>query len=159
VDNLRRSGDVVALVVRGDCTNQAFFNKDAAVLSLGGVAVLQSYQLRPARWLATRHVDEEEQPLKERVHLVKVRLRRLLLPVKLRFRAHSKHLVSQPIVLKYSIKQPSLAALLKLVRVAVVLKEVPAFFFVVVVVLEAIQSDLRYYIVASFIRMEEKQAL
>jgi hypothetical protein len=42
------------------------------VLSLRGVAAPQSYQLRPVRWLAARHVDKEEQPLKERVHLVKV---------------------------------------------------------------------------------------
>jgi hypothetical protein len=38
------------------------------------------------------------------------------------------------------------------------LKEVPALLLVAVVVLEAIQSDLRHYIIASFIRMEEKQA-
>jgi hypothetical protein len=78
--------------------------------------------------------------------------------VKLRFRAYSKHLVSQPIVLKYLVKQPSLAALLKLFRVALVLKEVPALLLVAVVVLEAMQEDLRHYIFASFSRMEEKQA-
>jgi hypothetical protein len=61
---------------------------------MGTIAVLECDQLRPARWLATRHVDEEEQPLKERIHLVKVRLHRLLLLVKLRFWAYSKHLVS-----------------------------------------------------------------
>jgi hypothetical protein len=82
---LRRSSNVVALVVGCNCTNQAFFNKDAAVLSLGAIAVLQSYKLCTARWLATRHVDKEEQPLKERVYFVKVRLCRLLLPLKLRF--------------------------------------------------------------------------
>jgi hypothetical protein len=38
------------------------------------------------------------------------------------------------------------------------LKEVPALPLVAVVVLEAIQEDLRHYIVASFVRMEEKQA-
>ena len=63
------------------------------MLSLGGVAVLQSYELCTARWLTARHVDEEEQPLKERVHLVKVRMYRLLLPLRLGFRAYSKHLV------------------------------------------------------------------
>jgi hypothetical protein len=127
-------------------------------MSLRSVAVLQSYQLRPARWLATRYVDEEEQPLNECVHFVKVRLYRLLLLLKLRFRAYSKHLVPQLVVLKYPVKQPSVAALLKLVRVALVFKEVPALLLVAVVVLEAIQEDLRHYVVASFIRMEDKQA-
>jgi hypothetical protein len=102
-------------------------------------------------------VDKEKQPLKELVHLVKVHLDRLLLPLKLGFWAYSKHLVSQPVVLKYPIKQPSVAALLKLVRVALVLKEVPALLLVAVVVLEAIKQDWRHYIVASFVRMEEKQ--
>jgi hypothetical protein len=81
-------------VVRSNCTNQAFFDEDTAVLSLGGVAVLQAYKLCTARWLAARYVDKEKQPLKERVYLVKIRLHRLLLLVKLRFWAQSKHLVS-----------------------------------------------------------------
>jgi hypothetical protein len=88
----------------------------------------------------------EGQPLKERVHLIEVRLYSLLLPVKLQFRAPSKHLVSQPIVLKYPVKQPSLAALLKLVRVTLVLKEVPTLLLVAVVVLEAVEKDSRYYL-------------
>jgi hypothetical protein len=90
--------------------------------------VLQFYQLCTARWLATRHVDKEKQPLKERVYLDKVRLYRLLLPLQLGFRAHIKHLVSQPVVLKYPVKHLSVAALLKLICVALVLKTVPAFF-------------------------------
>jgi hypothetical protein len=103
-------------------------------------------------------VDKEEQPLKERIHLVKVRLDRLFLPLKLRFWAYSKHLVPKPVVLKYPVKQPSLAALLKLVRVALVLKEVPALLLIAVVVLEAVEADLRHDIVATFVRIEEKQA-
>jgi hypothetical protein len=87
-------------VVRGNSTNQAFFNKDAAVLSLSAVAVLQSYELSATRRLVTCYVDEEEQPLKKRVHLVEVRLDCLLLLLKLRFRAYNKHLVPQPVVLK-----------------------------------------------------------
>ena len=58
VDNLRRSSDIVALVVGGDCADQAFFNKDTAVLSLGGVAMLQPDKLCAARWLSTSHVDK-----------------------------------------------------------------------------------------------------
>jgi hypothetical protein len=71
-------------------------------------------------------VDEKKQPLEELVYLIKVCLARLLLPLKLGFWAYSKHLVSQPIVLKYSVKQPCVAALLKLVCVTLALKEVPA---------------------------------
>jgi hypothetical protein len=38
------------------------------------------------------------------------------------------------------------------------MKEGPALLRVAVVVLEAIQEDLRYYIVTGFFRTEEKQA-
>jgi hypothetical protein len=62
------------------------------------------------------------------------------------------------LVLKYSVKQLFIAALLKLVYIALVLKEVLALFLVAVVVLELVEEDLRYYIVASFVRIEEKQA-
>jgi hypothetical protein len=157
MDNLRRPSDVVALVIGGDCADQAFLNNDNAVLSLGGIAVLQPYELRTTRWLATRHVDKEE-PLEELVHLVKVRLHRLLLPLKLGFWAPSKHLVPQPVVLKYSVKQPSVAALLKLVCVVLVLKEVPALLLAAVVISEAIGKELWHYIFASFVGKEEKQA-
>jgi hypothetical protein len=51
------------------------------------------------------------------------------------------------------------AALLKLVYVALVLKEVLALFLVAVVILDLVEEDLQYYIVASFVRIEEKQAL
>jgi hypothetical protein len=44
--------------------------------------VLQSYELRTTRRLVTRHVDEEEQPFKELVHLLKVRLHCLLLIIR-----------------------------------------------------------------------------
>jgi hypothetical protein len=94
VDNLCRSSNVVALVVQSDCTNQDFFDKDTTVLSMSTITVLQSDKLRSAQWLATRHVDKEEQPLRKRVHLLKVRLDCLLLPLKLGFWAYSKHLVS-----------------------------------------------------------------
>jgi hypothetical protein len=102
-------------------------------------------------------VDEEEQPLKERVNLVKVCLDRLLLPLKLRFWAYRKYLIPQPLVLKNPIKQLSVAALLKLLRVALVLKEVPVLLLIAVVILKAVEEDLRHDIVASFFRIQEKQ--
>jgi hypothetical protein len=58
VNDFRGYSNIVALVVRGDCADQPFFKKDTAVLSLGRVAVLQSYKLRTTRRLATRYVDE-----------------------------------------------------------------------------------------------------
>jgi hypothetical protein len=85
VNDFRRSSNIVALIVRGDCANQPFFKKDTAVLSLGGITILQSYKLRTTRRLATRHVDKEEKPFKELIYLLKVRLHCLLLPPKLRF--------------------------------------------------------------------------
>jgi hypothetical protein len=103
-------------------------------------------------------VDKEKQPLKGRIHFVKVRLYRLLLPLQLGFQAHGKHLISQPVVLKYPVKQPSVAALLKLVCVALVLKEVPALLLIAVAVLDAVEEDIQQFFIASFVRIEEKQA-
>jgi hypothetical protein len=57
------------------------------------------------------------------------------------FWAYINHLIPQPIVLKYPVKQPSVAALLKLFRVALIFQEVPAFLRVAVVILEAIEID------------------
>jgi hypothetical protein len=93
VNDFRRSSNIVALVVQGNCANQLFFKKDTVVLSLGCIAVLQSYKLRTTWWLATRHVDEEEKLFKELIYLVKVCLYCLLLPLKLRFWAYSNYLV------------------------------------------------------------------
>lgn len=93
MDDLCRSRNIVAFVIGGNCANQAFFKEDTAVLSPGAIAVLQAYELCTARWLATRHVDQEHQPLKERIHLIEVRLHCLVLPLKLRFRAYCKHSV------------------------------------------------------------------
>jgi hypothetical protein len=47
-------------------------------------------------------------------------------------------------------------ALLKLIYIALVLKEVLALLLIAVVVLEAVEEDLQYYIVASFNRIEKK---
>jgi hypothetical protein len=103
--------------------------------------MLQSYELRAAWWLPTRHVDEQKQPLEELVHLLKVRLHCLLLPPKLGFWAHINHLVPQPVVLKYSVKQPSDAALMKLVCIALILEEIPTFLPAAVIIVKSIEMD------------------
>jgi uncharacterized membrane protein len=121
VNEFRRSSNIVALVMGSYCADQAFFNGNPAVLSLNDVAMLQSYKLRAAWWLPTRHIDEQEQLLEELVHLLKIRLHCFLLPPKLGFWAHMKQFVPQPVVLKYSVEQPFFAALLKLVYIALIL--------------------------------------
>jgi hypothetical protein len=141
VDNLYQSSNIIALIVRGDCTNQPFFKKDTAVLSLGSITILQSYKLCTTQRLATRHIDKQEQPLEKLVHLLKVRLHYLFLPPKLRFCAYIKQFVPKPVVLKYSVKQLSIAALLELVYVALIFQEIPAFLPIVVIILEAIEID------------------
>jgi hypothetical protein len=92
------------------------------------------------------------------VHLLKVRLHRLLLPQKLGFQAYSKHLVPEPVVFKYPVKQPSVAALLKLVRVALILKEVPAFLPVAVIILETMKQNVWHSVLAIFIRIKKEKA-
>lgn len=131
--NLCRSSDVIALMVRCYCADQAFFNKYTPIVPLHCVAVLQGQQFSTACRLARCNVYKKKHLLKESIKLGEVRLHCILLPDNLVFLRQAYHLILQPVVVKNPVEEPVIS-LLKLFRISWILEEIPALLVATMVV-------------------------
>ena len=76
MDDLCRPNNVVPLVIRSHCTNQAVLNEYASIMPIHCIAVTQAEDLCATSRLSCGDMDEEQKPLEERVDLGDILLRR-----------------------------------------------------------------------------------
>lgn len=74
IDNLHRSSDIIVLIVASYSADQALLNKDAVMLSMESIPVMQAQNLYPTHRLAPSKVVQQQEQFQELILVLKVGL-------------------------------------------------------------------------------------